>query len=193
MSTTTTTTQNPNVLKKHILSLEVPATNNMKVFRVQDTSQYSSLLDIDCSRLTITSPGFSQPRVIDVMPGFNLVLNACTLGLQQVGCSENSYPLPDGIYIINYSVAPNDKVYVEYNHLRTTQMENLLFKQIAKLELSACEPSADIKVQLKELRMIKDFIDAAKVKVEYANEPEKGMELLLYAQKLLDKYSNNYC
>jgi hypothetical protein len=47
--------------------------------------------------------------------------------------------------------------------------------------------------QLKELRLIKDFIDAAIAKVEYCNDPEKGMELLLYAQQQLNKYANKYC
>jgi hypothetical protein len=59
------------------------------------------------------------------------------------------------------------------------------------LELDACEPDADVKEQLEELNLIKSFIDAAKVKVEYCHDPEIGMELLIYAQKRLLKFINS--
>jgi hypothetical protein len=35
--------------------------------------------------------------------------------------------------------------------------------------------------------MIKSFIEAARGKVEYAHEPEAGMELFSYAKKRLSK------
>jgi hypothetical protein len=171
----------------HQLFLDIPHTNNPKVFRVFDASIYSQLLPITCGLLQITPPGFNVPRNIDVLPNFNLVLNACSLGIQTSGCGDSSADLPDGIYIVKYSVSPNDQVYVEYTHLRVTQFYNRYHQKLADLEMSACEPSADIKAQLEELRLIKSFIDAAKAKVEYAHENQDGMELLLYAQKRLMK------
>ena len=174
---------------KHQLSLELPETNNIKVLRLFDTSLYAEGMSIDCGTLRITSPGFNLPVAIEVLPHFNIVLNACTLGLQRSGCSEYSQVLPDGIYVINYSVSPNTNVFVEYNHLRTTQTTNKYYNLLCELELAACEPSADVKDRLRELQMIKGFIDAAKAKVEYCNEPEAGMELLIYAQKRLNKYA----
>lgn len=174
---------------KHQLSLEVPDTNNVKVLRIFDTSLYAENFDTTCGLLQITSPGFNLPVNIDVLPHYNLVLNACTLGLQRTGCGETSAVMPDGIYIIRYSVAPNDKVFVEYNHLRTTQTINKYFSELSKLELAGCEPQADVKERLAELTLIKSFIDAAKIKVEYAHSPHEGMELLIYAQKRLNKFS----
>jgi hypothetical protein len=93
---------------------------------------------------------------------FNLILNACTLGLQSSGCGTTSERLPDGIYVIRYSVSPNDRVYVEYHYLRVCQTLNKYFHELCELELSACEPEADVKEDLAELRLIKSFIDAAK-------------------------------
>lgn len=174
---------------KHQLSLEIPDTNNVSVLRVFDTSLYADSFQTTCGLLQITSPGFNLPVNIDVLQNYNLVLNACTLGLQTAGCGESSNPIPDGIYQIRYSVAPNDKVFVEYNHLRVTQTLNKYMGEVCKLELAACEPDADVKERLKELRLIKSFIDAAKVKVEYCHTPQAGMELLLYAQKRLNKLS----
>jgi hypothetical protein len=57
--------------------------------------------------------------------------------------------------------------------------------------MAACEPPADVKADLDELRLIKSFIDAAKVKVEVCNSPDEGMDLLNYAQKRLDKFTGN--
>jgi hypothetical protein len=118
---------------KHQLSLEVPDTNNCSVFRVFDTSIYSDLIEVTCGTLQITSPGFNQPVSIDVLPGFNLILNACTLGLQSTGCGITSNRLPDGIYVVRYSVSPNDKVYVEYNYLRVCQTLNKYYNQLCRL------------------------------------------------------------
>jgi len=179
---------------KHQLSLELPDTNNIKVLRILDTSLYAEGLQVDCRTLEIVPPGFNFPVVLeDVMPGFNLTLSACSLGLQKSGCGEVSQILPDGIYGIKYSVSPNSSVFVEYNYLRATQTLNRYYNLLCEVELSACEPDADVKDQLAELRLIKSFIDAAKAKVEYCHEPEKGMELFLYAKKRLDKLTSKSC
>lgn len=175
---------------KHQLSLEVLDTNNTKVFRVADTSLYSADLPVDCGLLQITSPGFNQPVNIDVQQGFNLILNGCTLGIQLSGC-DNAEVLPDGIYTIRFSVSPNSSVFVEYQHLRITQTNNLYYKELCKLEMAACEPDPDVKEQLEELTLIKNFIDAAKAKVEYCHDPAAGMDLLVYAQKKLLKLANS--
>ena len=53
--------------------------------------------------------------------------------------------------------------------------------------MAACEPAPQVKNQLKELRLIKSFIDAAKAKVEECHENQEAMELLQYAQKRLMK------
>lgn len=178
---------------KHQLSLEIPETNNCQVFRIFDTSLYSDDLEVDCGTLQITSPGFNEPVSINVLPGFNLVLNACTLGIQNSDCGQISQNLPDGIYTVRYSVSPNNKVYVEYYYLRTCQTLNKYFNYLCQLEMAACEPQPDVKEQLNELRMIKNFIDAAKAKVEYCESPQQGMELFMYAQKKLQRFGENCC
>ena len=178
---------------KHQLSLELPDTNNIKVLRIFDTSIYADGIGKDCGTLSITSPGFNLPVNIEMLPGFNTTLTACTLGLQKTGCSDALQPIPDGIYVINYSLSPNSIVQVEYNYLRVTQTVNRYYNLLCELEMSACEPGADVKEKLEELRLIKSFIDAAKAKVEYCHSPEAGIELLMYAKKRLDKITNALC
>ena len=185
---------------QHQLYLDIPETNNVSIFRVVDASIYQQGLDVKCATLQITSPGFTEPAEIDVttyassgMASFNLVLNACTLGIISGNCTPQAPALPDGIYKIKYSVSPNDKVFVEYHYLRTCMTNNKYFNELCKLEMAACEPQPEVKAQLSELRLIKSFIDAAKAKVEQCDDLQEGMELLMYAQARLQKYASGGC
>ena len=178
---------------KHQLSLEVLDVKNVNIFKITDTSIYTDKIAVDCETLHITVPGFNNPVAIDVTKGFDLVLNACDLYIQTSGCEDALQPLPDGIYNIRYSVSPNDKVYVEYSYLRVTALLDRWYTQLCQLEMAACEPSADVKESLKELRLIKSFIDAAKAKVEYCHDNVAGMDLYNYAKHRLDKYPDTCC
>ncbi len=180
----------------HQLFLEIPHTNNPLIFRVVDTSIYTDLIPVTCPLVQITSPGFNTSQDIqleDDTKNFSLSLNTCGLGLQVADCGSSSQIIPDGVYYIRFSVSPNDKVYVEYAHLRVTQFINKYNQKLCTLEMAACDPPADVKEQLKELRLIKSFVDAAKVKVEECHQIDEGMELFQYAQKRLSKLDGNYC
>lgn len=177
----------------HQLYLDIPTVSNSEILRITDASIYTSKLPVNCATLQITCPGFNTPVTINVLRDFNTAFNACSLGLQVEDCGDTSNSIPDGIYIIRYSVSPNDQVYVEYNHLRVTQFLNDYYQKLSELEVSACEPSVDVKNQLNELRLIKSFIDTAKAKVEYCHENEEAMSILQYAQKRLMKLDCKQC
>jgi len=97
---------------KHILSLESYFVSNPEIFHLKDTSEYAKNLSIDCTELLITVPGYNKPALIEVSPGFDLTINACSLNIQTSNCGSSRIDIPDGLYIVRYSVAPNDKVYV---------------------------------------------------------------------------------
>lgn len=177
----------------HKLSLEIPTVLNTCILKVFDTSVYTDLLPVTCSFLEITSPGFNSPENIEFVPGSNPVITACMLGLQTTNCDTEVYSIPDGIYIIKYSISPNETVYVEYNHLRITKALTRYTSILCDLELAACEPSEKVKKKLDKLIEIKSYLDAAKAKVEYCHEPAKGMILYNYAIKLLDKLECKTC
>jgi hypothetical protein len=184
-------------MSKHVLSLEVPDTMNPCQIMVIDTSIYNEDTPAKCQVLEITYPGFNQSVQFgeDQLPlGFSENFTACDLELQIDGCGTNFNDLSDGIYILKWSVSPNDQVYVEYNHLRIT---NALIMYQAALcgldELGACSPDAELSKKMKELTQIRLYLDAAKAKVEYCHEPLKGMELYNYALKLLGKFECKSC
>ena len=128
---------------RHILSLEIPTVSNCDLLCIKDTSQYSKELAIDCEELLITLPGYSVPVLIKVDNGFDMCLTACTLALQTDNCGTTQAQIPDGIYIIKYSVSPNSKVYVEYNHLRVTKLLTTYYEVLCDLEVQACQPMSD--------------------------------------------------
>jgi len=172
---------------RHQLNLEIPVVYNNRLLQVDDSSIYTSALPVDCARLEITVPGFVSAVAITVAKDFRRFLTSCDLGLQTLDCATETQNLPDGIYVIRYSVSPNDEVFVEYNHLRMTQTWNRYYKQLCALSLGSCEPDRDIKEQLRQFQLVRSFLEAAKGKVEYCHEPNKGMELFVYAQRLLEK------
>lgn len=175
-------------MANHVLSLEVPDVFNPCIIKLFDTSVYATGMPVVCPKLDITVPGFNYASELEVTPGFNLTLTACDLGLQSTGCDTSTYSnLPDGVYVIKYSVSPNEFVYVEYNHMRITQALNKYYNILCQLDVADCEPPQNIEAKLAKLRKIKMYLDAAVAKVEYCHEPDKGMRIYKYAVKLLNK------
>lgn len=183
-------------MAKHVLSLEAPDTLNLCQLRIVDTSIYNEDAQVKCPLLEITLPGFNYSVNLeepDVAPGFILNLTACDLEIQTEGCNSNFNTLPDGIYVIRYSVSPNEYVYAEYNHLRITKALTMYNDILCDLDMGACEPDAKLEKKLKDLHKIRMYLDAAKAKVEICHEPRKGMELYKYAVKLLGKFECKSC
>ena len=157
---------------KHILSLEIPSVTNCDIFSVKDTSQYAENLPIECPELLITPPGF-----------------------QTHGCDESTAPFPDGVYTIGYRVQPHEKVVVQYHYLRVTEILKRYFEKLCHLDITPCEPTFAKQKLLSNMRFVRTMIDAAKAKVEYANNIEEGLQLYNFAHKRLNKIScdNSTC
>ena len=180
-------------MANHVLSLEVPTVMNSCILKIFDTSVYTNLLPITCPTINITVPGFDFANQITVTANFFETFTACDLQLQTTDCGIRYVEIPDGIYIIKYSVSPNDQVYVEYNHMRITKALIRYNKALCNVDLSDCTPSAKNQKRLTELALIKSYLEAAKAKVEFCHEPQKGMTLYNYALRLLDKLECKNC
>jgi hypothetical protein len=180
---------------KHTLSLEIPETQNTCILRVVDTSLYTvDCMDVKCPILQVTSPGCIVPVSFEVTAGFpNLNLTACDLETQTVNCGVTYSNLQDGIYIVRYSVSPNEEVYVEYNHLRVTNIKNRYEKALCSLNLSGCQPSSEVLKKLDALGRIKMYIEAAVASAEYCHDAKKAMDIFEYAKKLMDKIDCKTC
>jgi hypothetical protein len=116
-----------------------------------------------------------------------MCLTACTLAIQKSDCGTTQEKIPDGVYIIKYSVSPNSKVYVEYNHLRVTRLLTTYYEVLCDLEVQACQPDSEKQSLLAEMSYIRTVIDAAVANVEYCQSAAHGMQLYNYAKNRLNK------
>lgn len=168
------------------LALQIPQINDCYSLRILDSSTYNEGITVSCGQLLITPPGFTYPAGFDVEKDFNVLLTSKSLGLSPKKASIEV--LPEGVYIIRYSINPNDKVWVEYYHLRNCQQLNRYFSLLCKVGLEPCDNiTPELEESMKTLSKIKLYIDTAKALVEYCNSPKKGMEIYEYANKLLTK------
>ena len=175
---------------KHLLSLSIPEVNNSYYFTVSDQSIYASGLGVTCGELLITPPGFNTPVTFQVNQGFNTNYSASDLGMQFGGCGTTFNPLPDGIYDVRYMVAPLGQVFVEYNFLRLTNINNQYYNKLAQLEITLQDPDQTILDLLAEMRLIRSLLDAAKAKVEILHDAAGGADMLAYAKKRLARLSD---
>jgi len=131
--------------------------------------------------------------MIEVQPGFNLNLTPCALGLQTYNCDQSTSPFPDGVYTIGYRVQPHEKVFVQYHYLRVTEILKMYHEKLCELDITPCEPTFSKNKLLSDMRFIRTMIDAAKAKVEYANNTEEGLQLYNFAYARLKKITcDNY-
>jgi len=185
------------VALSHTLELEVPSTA-CNSLRIIDMSTYVSGLAVECETLEILVPGcanevvFKDTDSIPLERDFDNKYSASDLGIQATNVSTPG-EIPDGMYTIRYSVAPNSVVNVIYYHLRTTNILNEYYKELCKLQLSQCEQTREQKQKLDDLRYIKSLIDAAKAKTEYCHANDQGNDMYNYAKKLLAKYKTGTC
>lgn len=177
-------------MAKHLLALEVPDITNEGIFVVDDTSIYTASLPVDCQNLQITAPGFNSPTVlIPIEKNFRLVLNACTLGIiNSTGCSDGCPNLPDGIYQLYYSVAPNNLVYVSYNYLRVTKTVNRLNTFLRELQLPNCLPDRELETTLQDIDIIRNYIRSAQTNInDSCGNVIDGVNQFRFANELMEK------
>jgi len=175
---------------KHKLSLDIPDTLNTCVLRIQDTSTYDPTMTPGSLTLQVLAPGYTNAgNYYPVSINFSLNLTACDLGLQLTNCSTVRNSIPDGVYAIKYSVAPNTDVYVEYNHLRISAALDKINSILCCLDVPNCEPVKPIKDKLQELNLLTMMLKAAKARVEYCHNPKQGMDMYTYVMNKLTKLS----
>ena len=176
---------------QHKLFLDIPDTSELGILVIKDISSYDDILPVTCPTLQITPPGYGSIVITPESTGFDLVLNACQVGLISAsGCTSICPTLPDGIWTIRYSVAPNDQVYVVYRYMRTVEAMARYFQLMCALNVQCCTPSAELIYQMQQLDIIRNYILAAKLAVEECNRPSDGINILRFANSLMDKLSS---
>lgn len=169
------------------LSLRIDNKGDCTNFRITDDSYYNPKLPITCGRLVIIPPNKNKVE-FEVEPYFSTTFNAANLKIQNepYECLDS---LPEGIYFINYSINPNDRIFVNYYYLHNCAQYQKFINLVCSTFSNRCNfTKKEFNEKLEELMQIKKIIDSSKYLVEYCNNPEEGMDLYKEADLLLSKY-----
>ena len=165
---------------------------------ILDTYSLTSIGIIDLSTyqvsptnvsMEITPPGgWNKVNVVFTPRAVN-IYNATHFNID---CGLTLPPLPDGVYNMKYSVAPNQTNWVEKSFMRVAQL-TAKYERIFLSVDSKCECNGDMRSKLKEqLRNIRLLIDGS---VASANQCDilTAMDMYRKAWTLLDKITPCEC
>lgn len=161
------------------LDFIITPTYSTKTFAITDTSTYvTDPPSVTNPTLEVSIPGFDTVS-IDFVPEELNLLDSTVLGITE----EGQDPLPDGVYVLRYSVTSSYINYVEKTIMRVEQLQEKFDDAFMKLDMM--QTDASVKKQQKiTLDTIYYFIQGA---IAAANNCATGEAVKLYqkADKLL--------
>lgn len=109
------------------------ASDNLDVLILSDLSSYDPDNTIDVPLMQVKSPSCSEYVLVPFAPRtFKSAYDDEMLGL------TNADILPDGLYRINYALAPHGDVNVTINHFRTESLRNSI---LSKMNIEFIDPT----------------------------------------------------
>lgn len=168
------------------IDINIEEVLNPKVLIVNDVSFYNPDVEVSNSFMEIRFPGSVKYVHIPVAKEFRYIINSNTLGITNVTHSELLAELPDGLYVINYSICPNAELFVEYKFLRNTQQLVKWHNAYCSLELEKCNRKQYAE-ELEKLREIKEYILAAKMLAE-CNRYTDAINLYNATEEMLNAF-----
>jgi hypothetical protein len=168
-----------------ILNILVMPTYSPYTLAIGDYSQYPTGYTPSSPTVEISAAGFPTKSVSFVPNSLN-IYNASNLGI----CDTNdSQPLPDGIYTIKYSIAPAYQNFVEKTIMRVDAIMERYDTAFMKLDMFECDQQ--IRRQQKiDLDSVNYFIQCS---IAAANKCANAKAIQLYnqADKMLKKINKN--
>lgn len=167
------------------LDFLVVPTYSTALINIQDISTYDEDPPVVTTpTLVVTIPNGFDPVSIDFVPEEPNILNSTILGITE----EGEDPLPDGVYVFRYSVAPASQNFVEKTIMRVDVLQEKFDIAFMKLDMTQCDMA--IKRQEKvELNSIYLLIQGA---IAAANNCATTEATALYtkADRLLCNFNN---
>lgn len=163
---------------------------NPKILVVKDCSYYNPDIVVTNAKLDLKYPNSDTYINIPVGKNFSYIINSNTLGLTNVTNSDALSDLPDGLWTIEYSICPNDELYVEFTFLRNIKQLIKYYNLFCQIEIDKCNKKHYLE-DLKKIREIKDLIDAAQYLANDCGKYEKSIELYNEAEEMLNEFTND--
>lgn len=159
--------------------------------RLYDTSKYCEEDTIENYLIEVLPVGKTTWVTFHVKKEFSLALNSSNLGYKKVNETSDLIDLPDGIYEIKQSYKPNIFTFVQYYHLRTSQINLKYVELLCKHFSKICKKDERVyNAEALELIKIKQYIDAAEYEVGERHDKAQGIEFYNKAIDLIKKFEN---
>ena len=173
-----------------ILDLLMMDTHTRDTMAIGDASTYPVGWVISTPTIEITVPAYPSLTLPFVAQSVQ-IYNATTLGLNCSGDGCTNFALPDGIYIVKYSIAPAYLYYVQKTFLRVAAIQEKLDEVYLKMDMMECNNALEKQDRI-VLDTIQAFIEGA---IAAANKCANKLAMDLYrkAQKMIENYINNRC
>jgi len=168
------------------LDFLVVPTYDKYTMAVMDTSTY--VVAPTTPLITITVPLLTAVDIV-FTPNVLNVFNSETLGLTATG--EDLIALPDGVYVIKYSIDPPATNYIEKDIMRTDRIQEKFDEAFMKLDMMECDKA--IKTQSKvDLNTIYFLIQGSMAAANNCAIVEAN-KLYQQAVKALNSFIKNNC
>jgi len=180
------------LLPMHELDITYHNTYNCKTLRIEDNSIYDDKFEVKNSILEIKAPGQNCFTFFDLKKDWkSITLNCASLKLCCTKQPCKLTILPDGIYEIKFSIDPNIKYMVEFNHMRVCKLMSNYIKLIGLyLSNKTSNTNKENEEIEKEFTAIKDIIDASVYAVEELLDNSLGIDLYEQASKRINDINN---
>lgn len=153
-----------------------------KYITITDFSVYNSEIEVTNALYRITIAAFNQYVDIPYTPGTAMNINSNLLKLTNAAYADLCN-IPSGLYTINQSVCPNDKLYFEYYLFN-------ICPDLKKLAQAACCHREDPD-KIDALWDIKQKLELSKVLAEDCGDTKKATSLYNIASKQLSQFNCN--
>lgn len=169
------------------INITLQETFNRYYLSVADLSQYPTNWNITNPSLEITPPGFNKVNVA-FTPKTVSHYTSSHLGIT---CDEDmDMALPDGIYLLKYSIHPNLTHFVEKSFMRVYNIWCQYEEKFLELNLSQCCPNKKQSMLQRELDKI-DMLINSSVAAANACDSERAYREYNLAQQLLNNLDCN--
>ena len=150
---------------------------DLRYLTITDFSTYNTDIPVTSSIYRITVPNFNQYVDIPYTPGTAININSNLLNLTATRRVSGLACLPSGLWIINHSVCPNDKVFIEYYFFN-------IAPDLKELANAVCCNKEDEEI-IDKLWDIKQSFELAKILAEDCGDTKKAIALYNQAAKQL--------
>lgn len=155
---------------------------------ILDNSTYVVEEPILTPVINITPPGFDAIDIAFTVSDYN-IFESDTLGITAVG--DDKLPLPDGVYEMIYSVAPEFGTAITKTIMRVEQLQEKFDGAFMKLDMMECDRA--IKTQAKVDLSTVYFMIQASIAAANNCAVYEANKLYLTANKMLNTFIVNNC